>query len=280
MPEEIYPIRFEVPSSVLVTWESWRGVGLPRLVNSTRYKIPHLEVVEPHKGRCVIVGGGPSVNAEFDNLKEIAEGSTVCSINGAHNWLVKRGIIPDIHVVYDFDIENIEDCLDGPIHQDTIYYIGSHCHENLYKQLEDYKVILYHAYAIPEEYTNALNLLFPNEVKVGGGFLTLFRTIAIAKILGYRNFNLFGVDSSFEGESSHVNGYTCANKEKELQVWARNQVTGELRQFRTTAGLARQADCFPEFCRIHNELDIKIYGDGLLSYIHKTTNPMGIKSEC
>lgn len=255
-------------------WDKWREECLSRLQYAARLRIPHLPLLLPCDGRAVIVGAAPSVTDFIDRINSYTnELDILCSINGSHDWLVKNIRPPNIHVLFEADLEDVEVSLGGSPHKDVAYYVCSRCHPNIFKQLEGYKQVLWHVFEEPPEYQNALVRLFKGEFMIAGGWVTLFRTINIATILGYRKFELFGVDSSFEN-SSHLPDYKLADIEKPLTIWGKNESTGELRKFTTNSTLAFQAYEFVRFCEARqSELSIRIYGDGLLQYTHKNKYP-------
>ena len=48
-----------------------------------------------HDGTAVIVGSGPSLPNHFDEIKaEREKGRPICALNGAHDFLCERGLIP------------------------------------------------------------------------------------------------------------------------------------------------------------------------------------------
>jgi uncharacterized Rossmann fold enzyme len=238
-------------------------------------KLPHLPQCEPHEGTCHIIGAGPSVLEFEDALRYIRSNNTdlVMTLYGAHTWAINCGIVPHIHVVFESDLEDVTHALGGPPHNEVTYYVCSHCDRTIFDQLEGHKCVLWHAECPPQGYHEAIARLFPGEFMVHGGYATFFRSMTIAIILGYRKFELYGMDSSFE-ESSHLKGYAIADKEPRVVVWAKHPQTEELKQFTSQGGLVFQASEFLRFCKINQSgLKIRINGDGLLRYLHESRYP-------
>ncbi len=47
-------------------------------------------------GRAMLVAGGPSAADHVDDIRRLKEGGwTLYTVNGAHDWLVSLGIVPD-----------------------------------------------------------------------------------------------------------------------------------------------------------------------------------------
>lgn len=272
---ELQPIQFNFSALKCVPWDEWKDECHSRLKYASKLSIPHLPQLLDCTGRCVIVGAAPSITKHMDKIKELSnqELDILCSLNGAHDWVVKNIRPPNIHVVFEADVEGIEVSLGGPPHKEVAYYLASHCHKNLFEQLRGYKRVLWHPWYEPTEYQQWVNRLFKNEFMVSGGYVTFFRTINIALILGYRKFDLFGVDSSFE-ESSHIEGYKFSDVEDPVTVWGKDEQTGKLREFTTNGSLAFQAYEFMRFCKENQHaLSLRVHGDGLLRYVHMNRYP-------
>lgn len=265
------PVKFDIQK--VLEWDDWKNECIPRMQHAATLEIAHLPKFLPHEGKCAVVGAAPSVKNYVEEIKELGgtEPNIVMSVNGAHGWLIKNSIIPNIHVISEMDLTNVREALGGDPHEGVAYYISSYCDPVIFQQLEGFRRVLWHPYCAPEGYQQAVAELFPEEFMVAGGFCTFFRTMSISIVLGYRELELFGVDSSFDG-SSHVEGYALADKEARISIWGANP--DGLRKFTTQGGLAFQAKEFLEFCEINQEwLRLRIHGDGLLRYLHEGRYP-------
>jgi len=270
------PIEFQFPPFKMEAWEEWKHELFSRLVYAHKLKIPRLPELLPCEGTAVVVGSAPSIDNYVEEIKKLSSGELdiLVSINGSHDWLVKNVRPPNVHLIYESDIEDIEVSLGGPPHKDTAYYICSQCHPKVHEQLHGYKRVLWHVFREHQEYQNAIARLFKGEFMVAGGWGTMFRCINISIVLGYRKFELFGVDSSFEGEDDHIPGYKTANIEQRYNIWGVDENTKEARKFRSNGSLAFQAYEFLRFCEINQQaLSIRVYGDSLLRYVHKSKYP-------
>ncbi len=269
----LHPVQFEF--GTVIEWEKWKLECIPNLRYAASLEMPHLPQLEPHTGKCAIVGAGPSVEHELDQIKAIQASDLNCvmSLNGAHAWLIKNGIKPSIHVIFEPDIEDVRDALGGDPQGGVAYYIASQSAPKIFEQLEGYHRVLWHAYAPPMDYQQAVADYFPGEFMVVGGYATFFRTLTIATILGFRDFELFGIDSSFEA-SSHVQGYVIADIEPRINVWGTDPRTNRFKKFTTQGGLAFQAKEFLNFCKANQAgLKVRAHGNGLLRYLHEARYP-------
>jgi len=246
------------------------------LVAASKLPILHLRQFPEHSGRAVIVGGAPSVEKYYPRIWQLMANkkkSTLFSINCMHRWLVERNLRPNIHVVFEEDIDPTV-VIGKPCHK-TAYYISSHCPPKLFDYFKGHKTVLWHFYAEELKYQSAIAALFPSEPMIAGGYTTLFRAINIAIVLGYRKFDLFGVDSSFENDDNqHIEGYPTKPSNVGLaDVW-----WGE-RKFRTTGALAFQAEMIRRFCKENRgKIQFSVYGSGLLPYMLET-EPKEVQSE-
>lgn len=256
-------------------WVEWQHECCSCLEYAASLKIQHLPQLIPHYGKMAIVGAAPSVEGYLTEIAKFKEDDfdNLMSINGAHAWLIKNGIIPRIHVISEMDVDDVELALGGPPHQAVTYYVSSCCLPKVFEQLEGYNRVLWHHFMPFEGYQELIQKLFPEEFMVRGGFATFFKSMTIAIILGFRYFDLFGLDSSFD-TSSHLPGYAMADKEKHITIWGANGEGKRLKKFKTTGALAFQAKEFLEFC-LHNQpsLSLRVHGDGLLRYLHESRYP-------
>lgn len=254
--------------------------SLTKLEQVAKLDIQHLIPLPSHKGRCAIVGGAPSIKNNIEELKTFIEGDIIISINGAHEFLLKNNIIPRIHPLFEIDLRKVEDSTGGPPHKEVFYYICSHCDQSIFKQLEGYKRILWHAFDERPEYQKEVTKLFPGEPMITGGYETFFRALNIGLTLGFREFEVFGCDCSFEGNHSHFDGYHNDLKEIRIEVAAGTEETHRL--FQTTPSLSYIANEFIRFCDVYQPgVKVKIHGDGLLRYLHQSKYPdlYGIQAE-
>jgi len=259
------------------TTEKWNEIlceRQARLEYSAKLRIPHLIEMEPHKGRCAIVGAAPSIKDHIEEIKAIKneEFGLVISLNGAHSYLVNNEVPPNIHILFEIDIDDPETSCGGPPHRSVYYYVCSHCSQRLLMRLRGHHRVLWHCFDEPPDYQTLINRLFPSEFMVGGGFVTFFRAINIATILGYRTFEMYGCDCSFKGGSSHFEGYHTKDIEVTLTVAAGTEENYKI--FKTKPSLSFLASEFIRYCDTNQRgLSIRVHGDGLMRHLHKMEFP-------
>lgn len=278
-PEEVRaiergPIFYRIEDGVKKFGDSWSERS-SRLIYAAKQHIRHLPQLEPHDGVAAIIGASPSIVNHTEAIRKIKEDemNVVMSLNGTHSWLVDRGIIPNIHVMFEIDEKHVVDLCGGPPHKDVYYYICSHCHQRLHRELRDYHRVLWHCFDEPPEYQALVAKLFPDEFMVGGGHVTFFRSVNIAIILGYRKFEFFGVDGSYEGDMSHYEGYHSYAGEVTMDVIAGGNGL-PYKRFHTNPSLSFMVHEFLRFCEVNQSgLKIHVNGDGLMRYMHQQVWP-------
>lgn len=280
-----WPIKFNVRKPI----DPSAPEGAPRdqtwdAAKHMRYaaslKLSELQIRQtPRMGRAIIVGGAPSVLNHLDEIRSLAAepDNRIFALNWSHTWLLQHSIVPHGCVLFEIDVE--PETVLKAAHPDVTYYICSHCHEKTFDELTDYKRVLWHTPPNSEVEKAANEELFKDAPQVGGGIGTFLRTVSIAMFMGYRNMELFGVDSSFpdNAKSTHVDGYETANvvETDAFYVYAKNKNTGQIKRFRTVGYLALQVEEFKEYCRVnHHHFALRVHGNGLLGYVHKEQYPM------
>lgn len=265
----------------LITGE--RRLQYDEMAHNMRYaatlNLPVLEI-QQFKPYCnaIIVAAGPSIKTQVDKIKEFAKapGNAVFAINWAHTWLIRNGIVPNGCLLFEVDAEPLS--LMTTLHKDVTYYICSHCNTGTFTALEGYKRVLWHTAPQDDLTREVREILFKDQIILGGGTATFMLTISLALTLGYRDFDVFGADSSYPVDSTktHIDGYPAAVTDKEdgMDVYARNPISGEVRHFKTVGYLAHQVEEFHKYCLAnHQFFRMRLHGDGLLQWQHRVTYP-------
>lgn len=229
--------------------------------------------LEPHTGKCAIVGASASLKDQLKEIRRIQQDKfgVVISINGAHQFLIENDIIPNIHVLFEADLKSVRESLGGPPDNRVIYYTCSHLCSDIFDELKYYKKVIWHCFLELDGYVEFVSSLYPNQILVTGPYCSLFRTLTIGLILGFREIELFGCDASLINNLTHYEGYHNKADEPVIHVVAGTKETNK--QFLTTPFLSFQAETFLVFCRSNNGLKIKIHGNGLMKYLHQSEFP-------
>jgi hypothetical protein len=199
-----------------------------------------------------VCGFGPSLAETYTKLK-----GDVWACNGAHDWLIEKGVIPKFGMYWDAS-EVIAKFVHP--HPAVTYLVASRCHRSVFEALEGHRVYVWHAAG--DEYLDDLLCEYRKaEPMLAGGSAAVTRGMTVATTLGYRNIHLFGADSSYTGDYTHLKKSIV--EEHPIEVW----VDG--RKFVTTTWLAGQVQDFKILAPLlkGQGCEIELYGDGMLQWV-------------
>lgn len=214
-----------------------------------------LQMAAPHDGHAVIVGGAPSLKF---NLKEIElrqqNNQIIFATNNAFNYLRANGIKPEVHVMLDAREENIEFV---PQRGNTQCYYSSQCHPDVIKEASKHDLILWHPMieSIFEIIGNDTG-----DALVGGGSTVGMKAIALAYILGYRKFHLYGMDSSYSEGENHAYKQPLNDSEKVIEVTMNGS------KYQSAPWMCTQVEDFKITARelVQQGCVLTVHGNGLL----------------
>jgi hypothetical protein len=209
------------------------------------------EPVAAHSGTAIIVGGGPSLASCLLTLRAIK--GDIFAVNNAPRYLNNRGIGIYAHVLMDAH-EHVLKFASADIRMARYY--ASQCRPDVLEMAGD-ELICWHA---ASDCLKGLGMYEARHI-VGGGTTTAMRTMVLAYGLGYRRFELFGLDSSFAGGRHHC--YEQHEYESILDV-----TCGE-RTFQSSPQMVAQAEDFKitAWDMIQVGCEISVHGDSLLKEI-------------
>ena len=235
--------------------------------------------VARHGGRVAIVCYGPSLKDTWRNvlIERKMFGSTIVTVSGAHDFLIERGIVPDVHI--ECDPREHKAFFTRNPHPDVTYWIASCCHPKMFDQLAGQNLALWHVYNSEMD----LNIIAPGGPDPGNALIAGVGTVGGRAVnlmftQGYRSFAIFGMDCSFETVDQR-------SGEQHAGAHSGKPMTGlkvrfDNRWFHTSGGLAYTAKAFLENMRILSRhcqyldepkiegtnvwVQMFMYGDGLL----------------
>lgn len=245
---------------------------LSHIKHSVRLGYPQVKPHELKPDRVCLVGGGPSLDTTFEELRELYfNGAKVVALNGSAQWLLERNIRPSAHVVLDSREANVR-FITKPIPQ-CRYLIASQCHPAVWKAVEDRDVWIWHAIG-PEPETEEFLKRFYNGMwmSIGhgriGGTTVAIRSIALLRTFGFVRFDLFGVDSCFFEERHHAYEQPENEQEVRLAVDVSPSSKPDLKKtFYCAPWHMKQLDDLLQMIReTGDQYVLNIHGNGLLAY--------------
>ena len=201
--------------------------------------------------RMSIVCYGPSLE---DTWKQIRR--PMMTVSGAHDFMVERGIVPDFHVDCDPRAHKAQ-MLKKP-QKETKYLMASVCHPDFWAVLKGQNVKVWHLVNGDDLETVAwVAQHHPEgmESLIGGGSSVGMRAMNVSAALGFRRFDIYGMDCSFT-KNRHAGAHTGKEQTKIL-------VRVGLRTFQTTQQMLHAAIEMEKFLETQ-DAEVVFYGDGLM----------------
>lgn len=219
--------------------------------------------------RIALVGGGPSLESTFDELRDLVfAGAKLVTVNGAYKYCIDRNLKPSAQIVLDARPENAK--FVDPEVPGCRYYLASQCHPNIWDAVAGREHVgVFHAIGEEEGIAEILNGYYLNQwTKVSGGTTVAMRALTLMRLLGYLRFDLFGVDSCYLDGAGHA--YAQPENDKDRRIPFRVEPTGcpELgRVFTCAPWHLKQLEDFIQLVRINGQhFRINVHGEGLLAY--------------
>ncbi len=226
--------------------------------------------VSPHPTNdieCMILGGGPSLSEFEEDIKQKRkDGVKLITLNGAYNWCLDHDLIPSATIMVDarpFNKRFVK-----PVVDDCLYLIGGQCDPSVFEELPKDRTYIWHssveliADILKDHYGDDPVWFIP------GGSTVLLRSIPLMRMLGYGKFYLYGCDSCIMDKAHH--SYLQPENDRSpvipVMVGAPGSLNGK--SFQCSYWMIAQAQ---EFCglikMLGDEIQLQIFGDGLLAYI-------------
>mgnify|MGYP001563716924 CR=1 FL=1 len=215
---------------------------------------PLVEVKE-YRGPVSIVGAGPSLSSTYQDVV-----GDVVACNSAHDFLIEKGIIPKYAMVW--DAHPIMGKIITKPHKDVTYLIASRCHPSVFAALEGHKVMVWHALGGDDGLERMLIKHNRMEPMIAGGSSSVTRATHVVGALGYtKEMHLFGVDSCYAEDKTHVGGSLIDQQKMAIRVCGR--------WFTVAPWMAMQAGDFKVLAPLlkANGMRLVVHGTGLIPYV-------------
>lgn len=212
-----------------------------------------------------IVCFGPSLNQTWEKVKDF---KFVMSCSGSHKYLKERGIIPDFHVEVDPRAHKVE-LIGADISHKTEFLMASCCHPKVFDHLvaHNAKITLWHTYS--GEPASTMPLVYPKGewISTGGANVGL-RALVLARILGFTELHIFGMDGSFDKDSELKHAAFHPNIVKKYVL-----AEYERKQYATTPAFLECARGTFHELRQLSDVNVTFYGEGLIQEMAKKKLP-------
>jgi len=234
-----------------------------------RVKVPR----EEHNTPLILVCYGPSIHETWRTAVAEAKalGGHIATNSGAHDFLIKKGVIPHYHVEIDPRQERANFTEQPNPH--VSYLIASVCHADLTAKLAPYDMALYHLNDGPE--SREIFEYEPDAVLTDGGSCVALRSLSLFYQMGYRYFSIYGFDCSFKNDMQWAGPHPGKkHKVQEVQI-----VGGPDKLFKTSAALLTYGTQFFEHVNMLPDAKFFLHGDGLLQEWAKTNAKMAREAQ-
>ena len=221
--------------------------------------IPFTDLIGSRSGAVAIVGSGPSLKANWQELR--AFNGEIIACNAACQFLLEKGITPQYMFCFDADPLILEFFT---AHKSITYLLASRCPPGAFELVKDCKLVIWHA-AGDERIREILETRQINEPMVTGGSAAVTRAMMLAMPMGYTQVHVYGGDSSFAAEGdTHIRKSTTV--EKRIAVKCNGRV------FEVAPWMTMQITDLEKLAPLIRWTKIKMHfhGDGLLQHVART----------
>jgi hypothetical protein len=232
-----------------------------KIVDNIRYSsalgLPAITIQPENDRKVIFCAGGPSIQDSLIQIKkEQEEGSLIVAMNGSAKWLRDNGVFPDWWVGIDARAENVRFLEGFPAME---FFLASQCDKALFDALKEQKTTIFHI-DIPDIGEYVFDDGQPIQA-IGGGSTVGLMALSLAYTQGFRDFHLYGYDSSFREERGHAYGQFQNDSVVTVNVQGRD--------FQSTPWMVTQVNQWQDLAgQLRNlGVNITVHGDGLLPYV-------------
>lgn len=214
-----------------------------------------------------IVCSGPSLK---DTWTEVKKFRYILSMSGSHDFLLDRGIKPIYHAECD-PRQHKSQFLKKP--QEGIkYLIASCCHADVFDALNGMDIRLWHI--MGSEKLEQIPDVYPKgQWVLSGGSNVGLRSLVLARIMGFTNIHIFGMDCSLAEGKAHANYHP-----KEPLEQQRFDARIGAKTYQTTEVFMEYAKQFFHEVTKLTDSQVTLHGLGMLQHLvyQKSQNPIEV----
>lgn len=226
--------------------------------------LPSLEKGPLRTDPIAVVCFGPSLKA---TRRDIRHFKYILTCSGAHRYLIDHGIVPTWHMEGDPRAHKAY-FLKRP-HRRVQYLLAASCHPATFDAVKGYDVRIWHSLKSAQDLTQQHVYPVGHWVLTGGTNIGL-RAMVMARLLGFRDIHIFGMDCSAEAGKMHASDHPNEVPDEKYRVV---QVEG-VNYYTTTLWIAYAKAFFHEVLQLP-DVHVTLHGDGLQQALAKVrmSNP-------
>ena len=219
--------------------------------------IPFNELVGTKSGAVAVVGSGPSLKTNWQELRDFDGDIVAC--NASCQFLLEKGVVPDYMMCFDADPLVMEFFTPHP---DITYLLASRIPPKVFEILKGCRIVIWHA-AGDEKIREKLEEDERMEPMIVGGSAAVTRAMMLVLPIGYDDLHIYGGDSSFANGDTHIRKSTT--DERRMSIKCGDRV------FEIAPWMTMQVEDLKLLAPLLKKLGIKLHlhGDGLLQYVGK-----------
>ncbi len=215
--------------------------------------LPRMRREKPKAGVLTVACYGPSLAHTWTKVNR-----PLMTVSGAHDFMISGGIVPDFHV--DIDPREHKSKFVENSHPNVRYLMASVCHPQTWENLLGRNVEYWHL--LDSEYADEwCKTADPEAIAIGGGTTVGERALVVGAMLGYKKFDVHGMDCSFSAHGRHAGEHPNKDKEQILV-----KLDGEV--FHTSPQLMESAKSMVKLVTKF-DLQVTLHGYGLLQAMFK-----------
>lgn len=206
--------------------------------------LPCVVPCRPHSRRMAVAAGGPSLEDTWPELSGV-----VCAVNGSLSCLLERGVKPWAAGAMDARA-HMADIIEA--RPGIVYFLASTCHPSLFDKIIKAGCTVFLWHPSGTQATDGLT-------RIGGGSTMGLRWPALGHFMGFRSFDMHGLDSSFRGGRTHA-----------YPDYRDGRESLELMGYRTSINFIEQIKDWVEMNAAYagyppeDRVAFRLFGDGLL----------------
>ena len=150
-------------------------------------------IVPAHDNTMVLVGYGPTLGEHITEIRRTK--GDVFTTSGAHRMLLDNGIVPTGHL--ESDPRDHKAVGFGKPDPRVVYFLASAASRKTFDAVHGFETWLFHVTSSAMEST-LIQSMDPNAFTIDGGTNSGMMLIGLGTVLGYRKFEIFGMDCSFK----------------------------------------------------------------------------------
>lgn len=217
--------------------------------------------------RLMVCGGGYSIRKTLSRIRKrrkMSKRTKIAAVNKTHDWLIKRGVIPDYALLVDPRPHVVNYMTPHP---KVTYLLSANLDWSVYQKFRSagvpyYLWIAVSEYEVDEQYINEhfpMNEGFEHACVTGAPTVGL-RTIPCTSLLGFEEFELHGFDSCYTPRDLKAGELYAYDKPEsdyeEIDITAVSRKTGKRFRCMTNKNMRNQMQQFPDILERAGTFDV------------------------